>query len=125
MSEMFFCKGEMVHMTNGGCHELYLAWGECAGVLNYFRLRQLLIDRAECGSGSAADGIDEEYLMEEFNDFKIKKHFHDVMLMLIYEITSFGSIALKMDVNWDSDIQNYWLEKLKKIEKALKIQLQS
>ena len=66
MAETFFCNSEMVHMTNGGCHELYLSWAKCAKALKYKKLESLLIEKTKCGLGVVADGIDEEYLTEEF-----------------------------------------------------------
>ncbi len=110
-------------MTNNGCNELYLSWAKCARILKYEELESLLIERTKSGFGCVADGIDEEYLSKEFCVLTVKKQFHEVMLYLLKEISSMGVLARNMDVNWNSKLQEYWLERLYKIEKALYLQL--
>lgn len=123
MAETFICRGVQVHFTNGGCHELYIAWSKCASFLGYQELAKALDLRANVGRGFAADGVDEEFLSEEFCDEQIKRKWLAVMELLISDIYDCGKISEDMDVNWDQELREYWLSKLAKLRNMLNEQI--
>lgn len=123
MAETFFCNGNLVHFTNGGCHELYLTWSKCAAELGYAELSEQLLRRTKFGWGFAADGIDEEFLSDEFIDISIRKKWLESMQLLIKEISSKGKISEEMDVNWDDELREYWISKLTILKNTLSEQV--
>jgi hypothetical protein len=123
MAETFICRGEHVHFTNGGCHQLYLTWTKCAEKLQYLDLAASLRDRTTLGWGCAADGIDAEYLSDEFGSAERKKQFLHVMDFLLDDIKSHGKIAKNMDVKWDEELRSGWADRLMKLRDALSVQI--
>jgi hypothetical protein len=123
MAETFFCRGEQVHFTNDGCHELYVTWSKCASRLGHNELSKALDLRANIGRGFAADGIDNEFLSEEFQDRQVKCKWLEVMGLLINDIYKHGEISEGMDVNWDQELREYWLRKLSILRSTLNEQV--
>jgi len=122
MSETFYCKGEQVHFSNGGCRELYIAWSACAEELLMAELSIEMLKRVELGLGCSADGIDGEYLSDQFWGTSRKKEWLLVMEMLIADIAAIGKISDGMDINWNDDLRKSWLMRLRKIEGVLREQ---
>jgi len=88
-------------------------------------LSESLKEISKYATGGAAVGIDDEYLDEPFSRIDVKKAWLKTMSVLIEDIGNGGPVSKDMDVNWDDELRNSWLERLIVMRDCLKDQIKT
>jgi len=129
MAESYSCKGQWVHFSNSACQTIQFAWAKIADhfidkpAMN--ELSESLKEISKYATGGAAVGIDDEYLDEPFSRIDVKKAWLKTMSVLIEDIGNGGPVSKDMDVNWDDELRNSWLERLIVMRDCLKDQIKT
>lgn len=120
MAELFFCRGEPVHLSNGGAAALFeewerLAW-EDAGRPGMANLAAYLHQRVNSsGVGCMAFGMDRQYLPDE-----LAGPAESAALLRVAERTARDPTLIR-DVNWSPGLLDRWHGILARMVRALRV----
>lgn len=119
MAESFLCRGEWVHLSNGGAAALFEGWERLAredagqpGMANLAAHLHRIVNSS--GVGCMAFGMDRQYLPDELTGPA-----ELTALLTVAERTA-RDPTLIPDVNWSPELLEMWRGKLARIVRALR-----
>jgi hypothetical protein len=127
VSEQFICEGQNVFFTNGGGQALVAAMHRCAQSLLQEKKYKAFVDftgrNAEAGWGCCAFGIDYAELPNEMQSEDEVKALALVLDALVSDLQNQTPKLFADDVTWNPELQNSWLIRVEKMQRAAHINL--
>ena len=119
MSEVFLCRGERVHFSNGATESLFECWKrlaqEDAGRPGMAAVAACLRERlANYGDGCRSFGMDPEFLPDELAGPN-----ESAALLAVVERTV-ADPTLVPEVNWSPELLAWWRRQLARMAEALR-----